>query len=283
MVLFPNAKINLGLDILSVLPNGYHEIETLMVPIGWCDILEIVPSMTAATTLHLSGREVKCDQNDNLVFKAYNAFSKRLPLPPVDIYLRKIIPDGAGLGGGSSDAASTLVALNRLFDAALPDYVLCEIASEIGADCPFFIYNKPMIAQGIGTDLSPFPSLGFDGWIVVAKPEGSVSTAAAYREVNPHRPSRSLSERLNSCFSPNPESGIIDDTLVTNAFEPGVSRQVSDVSAIKRRLIDHGALYSSLSGSGSAVYGLFTDDNLADAAFRSLRLSFDAYKGSIKF
>lgn len=283
MVLFPNAKINFGLEILSLLPNGYHEIETLMVPIGWCDILEIVPSKTDATTLHLSGREVKCDPNNNLVVKAYNAFSAKHPIPPVDIYLRKIIPDGAGLGGGSSDAASTLVALNRLFGIGLSDEALCAIASEIGADCPFFIYNRPMIARGTGTDLSPFPPLGFDGSIVVAKPSDSVSTAAAYREVKVHRPSRSLSERLNSCFSPDSDCGIIDVTLITNAFEPGVSRQVPDVSAIKRRLIDHGAVYSSMSGSGSAVYGLFTDDNLADAAYRSLLLSFDAYKGSLKF
>lgn len=277
MVLFPNAKINLGLDILSVRPDGYHEIETLMVPIGWCDILEIVPSKNVVTRLTLSGRRVDCAPEKNLVMKAYNAFAELHPIPPVDIYLRKIIPDGAGLGGGSSDAAFTLIGLNSMFSVGLDRRGLCSIASSIGADCPFFVYNRPMIASGIGTDLAPAPPLEFDGWIVVAKPSDSVSTAEAYRNVALSRPETSLSTRLRAGITSWAALPIV------NSFEKCVANHVPDVAAIKTRLYENGAVYASMSGSGSAVYGLFHDDKMAESAYQLLKQEFCSYFGKLMF
>ena len=139
MILFPNAKINLGLDILRRRPDGYHDIETVMIPVPWCDVLEIVPAKGSETTLTVSGRRVDCPPEKNLVMKAYRALAETVELPPVDIFLRKIIPDGAGLGGGSADAAFTLRGLNELFALGLSDSRLAEIAAGLGADCPFFI------------------------------------------------------------------------------------------------------------------------------------------------
>ena len=141
MILFPNAKINLGLFVTSTLPNGYHTIETVMAPIGWHDILEIVPARSSSTTLNVSGREIDCPIEKNLVYKAWKLMDDCYGVGPVDIYLHKIIPDGAGLGGGSSDAAFTLKALDSIFNLQLSDAHLAELALRLGADCPFFIYN----------------------------------------------------------------------------------------------------------------------------------------------
>ena len=171
MVTFPNAKINIGLNITSRRDDGYHNIETIMVPIPWCDILEIVPAKGPESTLTIHGRPVNCPTEKNLVMKAYRAMEKRYNLPAVDIFLHKIIPDGAGLGGGSADAAFTLSALNQLFEIGASDAELADIASTIGADCPFFIYNKPMLATGIGTDFTPI-SLDLSGYkILVINPK----------------------------------------------------------------------------------------------------------------
>ncbi len=137
MILFPNAKINLGLDILRRRPDGYHDIETVMYPIPWCDILEIVPAKGSATTLTTSGRPVACPPEKNLVMKAVRALSETAEIPPVDIYLRKIIPDGAGLGGGSADASFTLLGLNTLFGLGYSSDQLAEIANGVRASCTF--------------------------------------------------------------------------------------------------------------------------------------------------
>lgn len=137
MISFPNAKINIGLDILRKRPDGYHDICTVMVPVPWCDILEIVPSKGIDTTLTVTGRRVDCPAEKNLVMKAYRALNDITPLPPLDIHLHKIIPDGAGMGGGSSDAAFTLSTINKLLQLDIPDDTLAQIASSIGADCPF--------------------------------------------------------------------------------------------------------------------------------------------------
>ena len=155
MILFPNAKINLGLNILRRRPDGYHDLEMLMLPVGWADILEIVPAAPGeATTLTCSGRPVDCPPEKNLVMKAWRALKAECPsMPEAAIYLRKIVPDGAGLGGGSSDAAFTLVGLNEVFGLGISRERLAAIAAGIGADCPFFIHNRPMLATGTGTVL----------------------------------------------------------------------------------------------------------------------------------
>lgn len=257
MILFPNAKINLGLDILFKREDGYHEVVTAMTPVGWHDILEIVPARGTETTLTTSGRPVNCPDEKNLVMKAYRAMAEAVSLPPVDIYLRKIIPDGAGLGGGSADAAFMLRGLNELFALGFSDDRLAQIASSIGADCPFFIYNRPMLATGTGTTLSPI-DINLDGLTaVIVKPAEGVTTATAYSRVTPSIPDKALPETV--CLPVAKWRG-----RLKNDFEPSVFPLLPQVAAIKNHLDEMGAVYSSMSGSGSAVYGLFKCDILAE-------------------
>ena len=268
MVVFPNAKINLGLNIVGRRPDGYHNLDMVMMPVGWCDILEIVPAKGAETTLTTSGRPVNCPPEKNLVYKAWLYLNEYVgeTLPPVDIYLRKIIPDGAGLGGGSSDAAFTLVALNKLFALDLSDAQLCEIAARLGADCPFFIYNRPMLCRETGTTMTPV-EVNMDGIaaILIAKPEAvSVSTAEAYSGVKPSVPAETTGQ-IVSVLPPSQWHG-----RLINGFEQHIFLLKPEIAEIKQTLIDAGAVYASMSGSGSAVYGLFDDVILAEQTARKL-------------
>ena len=164
MVLFPHSKINLGLNIVRRRPDGYHDLQTVMLPIGWSDILEVVPSSAASSSLTTSGRRIDCPPEKNLVMKAFRAVEDRVgKLPSVDIYLRKIVPDGAGLGGGSADAAAMVKALDGLFSLGLDEDTMCAICAGIGADCPFFIHDRPMLASGTGTSLQPVEIPGIKG------------------------------------------------------------------------------------------------------------------------
>ncbi len=261
MIVFPNAKINIGLDILQRRSDGYHEISTCMMPVGWHDILEIVPSVKGQTdSLSVSGRRVACAPEKNLVMKAARRMRAAADFPNVDIYLHKIIPDGAGLGGGSSDAAYTLKALNELFSLDFSSADLAEMAADLGADCPFFIYNRPMIATGIGTVLTEV-NINLTGYsIAIVKPDASVSTAEAYSGVTPQKPATPLDDVFATC----------DFELwrqrARNAFEPTVAQLIEKIGYIKTRLFDLGALYASMSGSGSAVFGIFDNDKLAETA-----------------
>ena len=259
MILFPNAKINVGLNILSRRADGYHEIETIMYPIGWRDVLEIVPAKGKESTLTVTGRKVDCPPEKNLVMKAYLALREQIEIPAVDIYLRKIIPDGAGLGGGSADAAFTLVGLNKLFSLNLSDDDLAKIAAGIGADCPFFVYNRPMMATGIGTDFRP-TELNLKGYrLLVVKPTVSVPTAKAYAGVTPHAAVGNLSEIATLPI--DKWAGTI-----VNDFEMSVFASYPEIEEVKKQICEMGAVYASMSGSGSAVYGLFECDNLAERA-----------------
>lgn len=257
MIRFCNSKINIGLDIVARRPDGYHDIVTAMFPIGWGDIIEIVPSAGMTTRLTVTGRPIDCPIESNLVMKAYRALEAEVELPAVDIYLRKIVPDGAGLGGGSSDAAHTLLLLNDLFALGLPLDKLASIAAGIGADCPFFIYSAPALATGIGTDLTPMEIPAVTGLtIVVVKPPVSVPTAAAYRGVAPRKPQEDLVSSL---------SRPVKDWrgLVKNDFEPTVFPGYPLVAGVKADMYSAGAVFASMSGSGSAVYGLFECANLS--------------------
>lgn len=257
MILFPNAKINLGLDILRKREDGYHDIETVMVPVPWCDILEIVPAKGTETTLTTSGREVNCPPEKNLVMKAYRALEQQTPIPPVDIYLRKIIPDGAGLGGGSADAAFTLRGLNELLSLGLSDENLADIASGIGADCPFFIYNRPMLCTGTGTEMTPI-DLNLKGMtIAIVKPDVSVPTAKAYSKTRPATPAVSIRDIITL---PVAEWQM----KLKNDFEPSVFPEYPAISEIKEELMKLGAVYTAMSGSGSSVFGIYESDILAD-------------------
>lgn len=257
MVIFPNAKINIGLDIVSRREDGYHNIESVMMPIPWRDILEIVPSKGNVSTLTITGREVNCPIEKNLVMRAFRAMQSRYDLPEVDIHLHKIIPDGAGLGGGSADAAFAIVALNKLFNIGASADELAQIASTIGADCPFFIYNKPMLATGIGTEFS-MVDLNLSGYkILIVKPQVSVPTAQAYAGVTPVQPDKPISELICAPIEQW-------QSTIKNDFEKSIFPIHPVVEQVKQRIIEMGAIYASMSGSGSAVYGLFKGDNLAE-------------------
>lgn len=251
MITFPNAKINLGLNITGVLPDGYHTICSVMYPVPWCDVLEIVPSQKGHTTLTMSGNAVNCPTEKNLVYKAYKLMSEHYPVPVVDIYLHKVIPDGAGLGGGSADAAFTLRLLRDMFCHDVADAELADLACRLGADCPFFVFNRPMSVTGIGTDMQP-SDISLRGFtIMIVKPDGSVSTAEAYAGVEPVVPDRTAID-IVSYVPVEQWSG-----LMVNDFERSVFKSVPECEAIKRDMYASGAVYAQMSGSGSAVFGLF--------------------------
>lgn len=259
MLVFPNAKINIGLNVLKKRSDGYHDISTVMMPIPWRDILEIVPAENSYDTLTVTGREICCPPGKNLIMKAINEFRKHAEIPPVDVYLHKVIPDGAGLGGGSSDAAFALKAVNDIFSLGFDDETLAKIASAIGADCPFFIYNRPMLCEGTGTTLSDFDLRLPDGLtLVVIKPDVGVSTKEAYSGVVPAYPEISLAKRLS-------ESDFDEwQNVVRNDFEYSVFPLYPSIAEIKKELFKMGATYTSMSGSGSSVFAFFNSDIVAD-------------------
>jgi len=230
-----------------------------MMPVGWCDVLEIVPSKGNMTTLNVSGRGVDCPPEKNLVMKAYRAMASRYDIPAVDIYLEKIIPDGAGLGGGSADAAFTITMLNKMFNLELTSDVMASVAATIGSDCPFFIYNRPMLATGTGTTLSPI-DINLSGYtLLIVKPSEHVSTAEAYGNCHPAPAEIDLSEVL---FALSPEKW--SEAGVQNDFERTVFAHHPVIAHVKESLYAAGATYASMSGSGAAVFGIFDRDILAE-------------------
>lgn len=254
MVVFPNAKINLGLNILRRRADGYHDIETVMVPVGWRDILEIVPTDGDADTLTVTGRAVACSPDKNLVMRAVKAVRKHYPeLPAVDIYLHKVIPDGAGLGGGSADAAFTVRALNDIFSLGMDNAKMAEIAAELGSDCPFFVYNRPMLATGTGTYLAPIDVDLTGKYIVIAKPRGAmVPTAAAYAGVTPNDRQTPVAKVIQLPITE--WAGKLH-----NDFEPSVFALQPAIGHVKEVLAKTGAVYTAMSGSGAAVFAIYTD------------------------
>ena len=251
MVGFANAKINVGLHILSRRSDGYHEIETVFYPLyGLRDVVEVVRS--TSTYIVNTGLEVDVPLEKNLVYRAYKLLKQDYDLGEVMFYLHKIVPMGAGLGGGSADAAQVLVLLNREFDLGLSDERLHEYARCLGADCSFFIYNKPMIAGGIGDLLEPI-ELDLENYnIVVVKPRFSIGTAVAYSLMRPQERDVSLRELVSRPVEEWKH-------IVVNDFEQVLFAHYPELEELKKRLYDMGALYVSLSGSGSAIYGIFND------------------------
>ena len=258
MITFPNAKINLGLNIVERRPDGYHNIETVFYPIPLTDVLEIVPA-DGETSLTCYGNSVDCPLDKNLVMKAYRMLEERYDLPSVAMHLYKHIPDGAGLGGGSSDAAHTLVMLNKMFGLGLSDSELARLAVTLGADCAFFIYNRPMLATGIGHVLNPVEVDLKGKTLLLVKPPVGVDTRTAYSRVSPQVPDISLADVISRPVT-------LWDGLLANDFEPSVFAAIPQLWLIKARLLDAGAQYAAMSGSGSTVFGIFDDDILAEQA-----------------
>ena len=250
MICFPNAKINIGLHIISKRADGYHNIETIFYPVDICDALEIVDAEGRKTVFSQTGILIDGKSEDNIVLKAYNLLKKDFKLPEIKIYLRKEIPIGAGLGGGSSDAAYMIKLLNDFADLKLSVNQMEEYAGRIGADCPFFIQNKPVFAEGTGNIFSPVNISLQDYKIVVVKPDISVSTKEAYAQVNPNKPVIPLKEIISLPINEW-------KNFLVNDFEPGIFAQYPEIKKVKEQLYADGAIYASMSGSGSAVFGIF--------------------------
>lgn len=257
MIDFAPAKINLGLQITARRADGYHLLETLFVPISLCDILEITPSHSGEDSLRVLGDIATGATADNLVLRAVRLLRSHYDFPAVEITLKKQIPSGAGLGGGSSDATATLKMLRGLFQLPATDEELCRLALSLGADCPFFVCSTPAIAEGVGEVLRPAPAIDFSPYrLLVAKPEVHISTAEAFRGLQRiggqhHSVADVVARPIEEWRG-----------LLVNDFEASLFPQHPQLADLKQRLYDLGAIYASMTGSGSAIYGIFAKDDL---------------------
>ena len=254
MITYPNAKINLGLNITEKRPDGYHNLETVFYPINLQDALEVTRlEGNGDYALKVSGVPIEGEPDNNLVVKAYRLLKEDYPsLPSVDIHMFKHIPTGAGLGGGSSDAAFMLKLLNEKFKLNIGTEKLEEYAARLGADCAFFIRNKPVFATGIGNLFEPI-ELSLKGYyLVLVKPDIFVSTKDAFSHIVPKRPEQSLKDIIRM-----PVETWKD--VMKNDFEDSVFVKFPEIAAIKDKLYDMGAVYAAMSGSGSSVFGIFRE------------------------
>ncbi len=256
MISYPNCKINLGLHVVGKRPDGYHDLETLFVPVhDLCDELEILPTTHyPLPTISQDGIALDNDPDDNLCMRAWRLLHEEFAIPPVSIRLKKGIPFGAGLGGGSADAAFTLKMLNEMFSLHLSDSDLEHRAARLGADCAFFIRNQAAYATGIGDRLEPI-ALDLSPYrIVIEIPAGEhVSTKEAYAGLSPftfHLSRPDLREAVKKPIGEWKE-------LIVNDFEASVFPSHPAIAALKDDLYRRGALYASMTGSGAAVFGIF--------------------------
>lgn len=252
MITFPNSKINLGLNVVEKRPDGYHNLETVFYPVNLQDALEVTTAKVSDKeyTLHVSGTPVECSPEDNLVVKAYLLLKKDFKLPNVNIHMYKHIPSGAGLGGGSSDAAFMIKALNSKYHLNLTDDQMETYAATLGADCAFFIKDKPVFATGIGNEME-LVDLSLKGYyILIVKPDIHVSTREAYSAIHPRYPDLSLKELIKRPIDTWKNS-------MVNDFEQSVFARHPEIGLLKEKIYGLGAVYASMTGSGSAIYGLF--------------------------
>ncbi len=298
MITFVNAKINIGLFVTHRRPDGYHDLETVFYPVGlhngtpanpspFCDIIEVVPcdlkdkSSFAGTRYSkfgldyfiFSGRRIECPLEKNLVCRAVKAYRENCEaegyksLPSLTISLNKHLPDGAGLGGGSADASFVLRMLDslslKLHGEKLGQKKLADVALSLGADCPFFIFNRPSFASGVGEKLIPVDDILKDKWLVIAKPDVYVSTREAFAGLKASPAPINLREIVSL-----PVGKWRD--IVSNDFEKTIFALFPEVSHLKDKIYELGAEYASMSGSGSSVYGIFDTANMAIEANRIL-------------
>lgn len=257
MIQFPNCKINLGLSILAKRADGYHELETIFYPIALNDALEILPANTLSLTQ--TGITVPGDPEQNLCLKAFRLLKKDFPqLPPVKMHLHKNIPMGAGLGGGSSDGSATLILLNKQFSLGMNDSQLIDYASQLGSDCPFFIYNKACHAKGRGEILTPI-ALDLSAFqMLLVHPGKHISTAWAFQQLTPHTKKESIQSIIEKPME-DWKKHLIND------FEVPVFKAEPTLFKIKEQLYKLGAHYASMSGSGSTLFGIFPKNHFEHA------------------
>ncbi|MBO7134844.1 MAG: 4-(cytidine 5'-diphospho)-2-C-methyl-D-erythritol kinase [Bacteroidales bacterium] len=248
VICFPNAKINIGLDIVRRRSDGYHDIRTLFYPINITDAMEIMPS--DEFVFDNRGIKIDCETEKNLCFKAYKMLKDDFDLPPVKFVLYKHIPFGSGLGAGSADAAFTIKMLNDMFSLKLSTEQMVAYASRLGADCAFFIHNRPMLAEGTG-NIFHETGINLSGKVLVlAIPQISVNTARAYANCHPMEPEFKLEESLKLPLEQWKDR-------IKNDFEPTVFAQNPVLMEIKQKLYEDGAVFAQMSGSGSSIYGIF--------------------------
>lgn len=257
MVTFPNCKINIGLHIVEKRTDGYHNLETVFYPLPFTDALEIITDTNLLKTeLSLTGLPIAGDGNNNLCLKAWQLVHQHYPqVPPVKIHLHKNIPMGAGLGGGSADGAFTLLLLNKKFELGLSDDALAALALELGSDCPFFIYNKPVFATARGENVEQVSLSLSDYSFLIVSPGLHISTAQAFSLIKPAPAPVDLRKAIKEPV----ESW---KSAISNDFEAGAVALYPELAILKSWLYQHGALYVSMSGSGSSFYGIFPKNEL---------------------
>ncbi len=265
MVIFPNAKINLGLNIVEKRPDGFHNIESVFYAVPLCDALEIIENkeQNTSVTFNSSGIEIPGDVNDNLCVKAYHLIAKDYALPNIKVHLHKHIPIGAGLGGGSADAAFFIKLLNEKFELGLAWGEMHHYAKQLGSDCSFFISNKPSYVQGKGDE---FESISLDlsnYYIALIYPNIHINTAKAYSGVTPKASSRSLENDLLQLPIEQWKE------FIHNDFEDSIFPQFPEIKKIKDKLYNHGAIYAAMSGSGSTVFGFFKEASNLKEQFKN--------------
>jgi len=251
MLCFPNAKINLGLNIIEKRPDGFHNIETVFHPIPLCDALEIAESNSSEQyEFTSSGIPIDIDPSENIVIKAFNLIASKFKIPSTAIHLHKNIPFGAGLGGGSADAAYMIKMLNDFYKLGMSFQQMEEYAVQIGSDCPVFIKNQPVFAEGKGEIFSSI-YLDLSGYhIILIKPEIHISTPEAYSGVSPNKPEKSVKELINLPLTKWKEN-------IFNDFEDSIFTNQPELKTLKQELYESGAIYAAMSGSGSSMFGIF--------------------------
>lgn len=258
MIIKANCKINIGIDILHRRTDGYHDIATIMYPVkGLYDIIEVENNHSEAPQFISRGIKVDCNDNDNICIKAYRLMRERYGIGGAVITLDKRVPFGAGLGGGSSDGTAVLLALNEVFGLHLSAQELTSLAAELGSDTPFFVSNTPQLCEGRGEILTPVELDLSDLWIAIIKPDVSISTREAYAGVAPSIPTTPLIERIQQPIS-------MWQQTIKNDFEKSIFLSHPSLEATKQQLIDAGAVYAAMSGSGSALFGLFQREEDAE-------------------
>ncbi len=255
MLTFPNAKINIGLNITEKRTDGFHNIESVFYPVEWCDALEIIPNQDANAknaVFQSSGLAIPGNESSNLCLKAWNLLQDRINVPPM-IHLHKVIPMGAGLGGGSADGAFTLKMLNEVYELKLSNDELKDFARKLGSDCAFFIENRPVFCFNKGDEFEDF-TLDLKGkFVVLINPDIHISTAEAYSGVSPKKPEIALKIALLQPISTWKE-------IVKNDFEEKLLLKYPTIAEVKETLYQAGAVYASMTGSGSTVYGIFEQE-----------------------
>lgn len=255
MLTFPNAKINIGLNITEKRTDGFHNIESVFYPVEWCDALEIIPNQDANAknaVFQSSGLAIPGNESSNLCLKAWHLLQDRINVPPM-IHLHKVIPMGAGLGGGSADGAFTLKMLNEVYELELSNDELKDFARKLGSDCAFFIENRPVFCFNKGDEFEDF-TLDLKGkFVVLINPDIHISTAEAYSGVSPKKPEIALKIALSQPISTWKE-------IVKNDFEEKLLLKYPTIAEVKETLYQAEAVYASMTGSGSTVYGIFEQE-----------------------